>query len=331
MRALVTGGGGFLGSRIVELLRQRGDDVVFLARGRYPEVEATGAKGLQIDLRDQQALASAVDGCDVVFHVAAKAGFWGSRTDYYRTNVDGTRHLLDAMRQAGCSKLVYTSTPSVLGYDRDVENGGVDLPHAARHESYYPETKSIAERIVTAANGEQIATVALRPHLVFGPKDQLFLPRVISRARQGALPRIGDGTNRVDLTYVDNAAHAHLDACTALTGPDAPCAGKAYFVSNDEPVLLWDWFGQLFDALDVPRPRRAVSRRVARLIGGAMEAAHTLLPLRGEPRLTRFLVNGLARSHWYDMGPASRDLGYSVRVPMDVGFALTVEGLKGRV
>ncbi len=188
LRALVTGGGGFLGSRIVELLGQCGDAVVFLARGRYPEVEATGARGLQIDLRDKHALASAVEGCDVVFHAAAKAGFWGSRTDYYRTNVDGTRHLLDAMRQAGCGRLVYTSTPSVLGYDQDVENGGVDLRHATRHESHYPETKSIAEQIVTAANGEQIATVALRPHLVFGPKDQLFLPRVISRARQGALP-----------------------------------------------------------------------------------------------------------------------------------------------
>jgi nucleoside-diphosphate-sugar epimerase len=223
---------------------------------------------------------------------------------------------------------VYTSTPSVLGYDRDVENGGIDLPHATRHESHYPESKSIAERIVIAANSEQIATVALRPHLVFGPADQLFLPRVISRARRGSLPQIGDGTNRVDLTYVDNAALAHLDGCDALTGPDAPCAGRAYFVSNDQPVLLWDWFGQLFDALDVPRPKRTVSRKAARVAGAVMEVAHTLLPLRGEPRLTRFLVNGLARSHWYDMEPARRDLGYSVRVSMAEGFDRTVQGLR---
>jgi nucleoside-diphosphate-sugar epimerase len=331
VKALVTGGGGFIGSRIVELLRERGDDVVFLARGRYPEVEATGARALQIDLRAEGALTPAVDGCDVVFHVAAKAGFWGSRDDYYRTNVDGTRCLLAAMREAGGGRLVYTSTPSVLGYAHDVENGGPELPHASKHQSPYPETKALAEQLVTRANGVQLATVALRPHLVFGPKDRLFLPRVVRRARQGALPQIGDGTNRVDLTYIDNAAFAHLDAYAALDGPEAPCAGKAYFVSNDEPVLLWEWFGALFDALDVPRPTRTVSLGVARLLGGAMELAHTVLPLRGEPRLTRFLVNGLARSHWYDMGPARRDLGYRVRVPMAQGLARTVLALKGRV
>jgi nucleoside-diphosphate-sugar epimerase len=329
VKALVTGGGGFLGSRIVQLLRERGDDVTFLARGTYPEVEKLGAKGLQIDLRDRAKLSEAVAGKDVVFHVAAKAGYWGKREEYWSTNVDGTRNLIDAMEEAGVKKLVYTSTPSVLGYDHDVENGGQDLPHATHFESFYPESKSAAEKMVVEANSEHLATVSLRPHLVFGPGDLLLLPRVIARARTGKLPIVGDGTNKVDMTYVDNAAWAHLDACDALTDHKAPCAGKAYFISNDEPVVLWDWLVKdLFAPLGVPKPARQVSLGTARFLAGMLETAYTYLPLSGEPRLTRYLCSGLAKSHWYDMGPAKRDFNYRIRVSMAEGTARTVEYLK---
>lgn len=328
MKALVTGGGGFLGRRIVELLRERGDEVVFLARGSYPEVEATGAKGLQIDLRDGDKLAGAVEGVDVVFHVAAKAGFWGPIAEYRAVNVDGTRHLLAAMEKAGARRLVYTSTPSVHGYDHDIENGGQDVPYAAHYESPYPQTKAEAERLVLAANGERLATVALRPHLIFGPRDANLLPRVVARAKAGALPIVGTGRNKVDMTYVDNAAWAHLDAADALVSPQAACAGKAYFIGNDEPVILWDWLGELFDQLGVPRPKRRLPLGVVRALGAVMETAYTVLPLSGEPRMTRFLASGLAYSHWYDMGPAKRDLGYRVRVPMAEGTAATVVWLR---
>ena len=101
MKALVTGGGGFLGRRIVELLVERGDDVRFLARGSYPEVEALGAVGMQADLRNPGELVEAVDGIDTIFHVAAKAGAWGPREEYWSINVDGTRNLLDAAEKAG--------------------------------------------------------------------------------------------------------------------------------------------------------------------------------------------------------------------------------------
>lgn len=328
MKALVTGGGGFLGRRVVELLRERGDDVSFLARGSYPEVEATGAKGLQIDLRDADAVKKAVDGVDVVFHVAAKAGFWGPLAEYRAVNVDGTRHLIDAMKGVGGGRLIYTSTPSVHGYDHDIENGGPDVPYAASYESPYPESKAEAERLVLASNGGGLATVALRPHLIFGPRDLNLLPRVVSRAKAGALPIVGTGKNTVDMTYVDNAAWAHLDAADAMRDAGAACAGKAYFISNDEPVVLWDWLGELFDRLDVPRPKRQLSLGTVRALGAMMEMAHTWLPLSGEPRMTRFLAAGLAYSHWYDMGPAKRDFGYRVRVGMAEGTTATVAWLR---
>lgn len=324
MKVLVTGGGGFLGRRIVELLVERGDDVTFLARGRYPEVEALGARGLQVDLRDAEAVAGAAHGQDGIVHVAAKAGFFGPLADYRANNVDATRNVLDAAERHDVGRLVYTSTPSVIGYDHDSENAPQDTPYAAEHWSPYPETKAEAERMVLGANGSHIATVALRPHLIFGPRDTNLLPRVLARARSGKLAIVGDGTNRVDMTYVDNAAWAHLDALDALVDGSAPHAGKPYFISNDEPIVLWEWLNELFAELDIQPVSRKISLGMASAVGNVMEWAWTKLPLKGEPRMTKFLAAGLARSHWYDMGPAKRDFGYRVRVPMAEGTAATV-------
>lgn len=328
VRALVTGGGGFLGRRIVELLAERGDEVRFLARGEHPDAERCGARGLRGDLRDATAVRRAVDGVDVVFHVAAKAGVWGPPREYRGINVDGTHNVLAAMRAAGVPRLIFTSTPSVVGYAADVEKGPRDLPHARRHESHYPATKAEAERMVCAANGPGLAAVALRPHLIIGPGDNNLMPQVVRRAAAGALPVVGDGRNRVDLTYIDNAAWAHLDAADALRDHRSAPAGKAYFISNDEPVVLWEWLGRVFAELGIRPPQRRVSLRTARAVGGLLEAAWSILPLSGEPRMTRFLAAALARSHWYDMEPARRDLGYRVRVNMDEATRRTVAWLK---
>ncbi len=324
MKVLVTGGGGFLGRRIVELLLERGDEVSFLARGHYPEVEALGAHGIQADLCDAEAVRSAVHGMDAIIHVAAKAGFYGPVEDYRAINVDGTRNLIDAAEQHDVGKLVYTSTPSVVGYAHECENAPQDTPYAEEHWSPYPETKAEAERMVLAANSEHLATTALRPHLIFGPRDNNLLPRVVDRAKSGKLPIIGDGANKVDMTYVDNAAWAHLDALDALTGADAPNAGKAYFISNDEPVQLWDWLDSFLGDLDIPPIKRKVSLRTATILGNVLEWTHKTFKLKGEPRMTKFVAAGLARSHWYDMQPAKDDFGYHVRVPMDQGTKKTV-------
>ncbi len=330
MKALVTGGGGFVGRRVVELLRERGDEVTFLARGSYPEVEASGATGLQVDLRDADALAEAVRGHDVIFHVASMTGFWERPgTGLYRAvNVEGTRNLLTAAEAAGVPRLVYTSTPSVVGYEGDVENGGQELPYAETHESEYPRTKAEAEQFVLAANGPKLATVALRPHLVFGPRDNHLLPRLVDRARAGKLPVVGDGASRMDLTYIDNVAWAHLDAADALVDCEAQCAGRPYFISNDEPVVFYDWFGGVCEALDVPRPSKTLSLGLVRTLGSVLEWTWNTFPMKGEPRITPFIASGLARHHWYDMEPAKRDLGFRVRVTMEDATAGTIQWLR---
>jgi 2-alkyl-3-oxoalkanoate reductase len=323
MFALVTGGGGFLGRRVVEFLLQEGHQVRFIARGRYPEVEALGAQGLQVDLRDADRLNEVVKGIDVVFHVAGKAGYWGKRDEYFSTNVDGTANLLAAARSGRVGKFIYTSTPSVIGYDADAR-GIADAPYAAVHQSFYPESKAVAEQRVLEANGPGFATVALRPHLIFGPGDNHLLPRVVQSARERRMVIVGDGTNVVDMTYVDNAALAHLDAERALVDHRAACAGRAYFISNGEPVSLWGWMGTFLSRVKSPAVSRRMSLSSATRLGGLMEWAWRTFRIGGEPRLTRFLASALGRSHWYDMKPAARDLGYRVRVSMEEGADRTV-------
>ncbi len=327
MRALVTGGGGFLGRRIVELLVEQGHDVSFLARGSYPKVEALGARAFQVDLRDRERLPEVLKGADTVFHVAAKAGVWGPESEYRSINVDGTRNLLDAAEMVGVKRFIYTSTPSVVSYAEPIENGPQDLPYAEQYKAHYPRTKADAERLVLTSNSSQMATVSLRPHLIFGPGDPHLLPRFVEATLKGRLRIIGDGTNKVDFTYVDNAAWAHIDAANALTGHTAPCAGKAYFISNDEPVSLWGWFNDLLERMDVPKIERRLGHGTAKRLFTAIETAHRILPL-GEPAVTAFLADAMATSHWFDMSPAKRDFGYQIRVSMDDAVGPTAAYLK---
>ena len=330
MKALVTGGAGFIGKRIVELLLENGHEVRFLARGKYPEVEALGAMGIQADLVDAAAVSQAIEGCDVVFHVAARFGFGHDREAFWSVNVTGTDNVIAGCIAQNVHRLIYTSTPSVVGYEGDQE-GISEAPYARVYEGLYAETKAQAERNVLAANGAalahggQLATISLRPHLVFGPGDPKLIPTAVQRARAGRLPIIGDGTNRVDLTFIDNAAWSHLDAANGLTDAKADCAGKAYFISNDEPVRLWDWFNELLPQVGADRVTRKISLDTASRVGWVMECAWKYLPLSGEPRMTRFMAAALARSHWYDMTPAKRDFGYHIRVDMDEATRRTVD------
>jgi nucleoside-diphosphate-sugar epimerase len=326
MRTVVTGGGGFLGRRIAQLLLARGDHVTVIARQCYPDLERLGAICVQADVRDAVALQSTLSGSDVVFHVAAKTGHWGPRAAFQSVNVDGTESVLAAVRSVDVPALVYTSTPSVIGYSHDVENGGPDTPYAGKLWSAYAESKMKGEQLVLAANSDNLATIALRPHLIFGPGDK-FLSRIARLAAQGRLRIIGSGQNRIDLTYVDNAAWAHLDAADALHARTATCAGKAYFISNGEPVKAWEWLNQILVELRLPPASRPLSLRSAHIVALLAESLWRILSLDGEPPITRFLAAAVARSHWFDMEPARRDLGYHVRVHMTDATRITLQWL----
>ena len=322
MKILVTGGGGFLGQALCRGLRARGHEVVSFNRGRYPALAAVGVQQVQGDLALRDAVIAAATGCDAVFHNAAKAGAWGSYRSYYDANVVGTQNVIEACRIHGIGKLVYTSTPSVTHRKtHPVEGGTADtVPYGEQLKAPYAATKLLAEKLVLAANDTQLATVALRPRLIWGVGDNQLLPRLVERANAGRLRFVGDGNNRIDTTYVDNAAQAHFDAFEYLA-PNAACAGRAYFISNGEPRTVREIVNGLLQAAGAPAVRKTIPFGVAYAAGAVCEGLWHVLPLKGEPPMTRFLAEQLSTTHWYDMGPARRDFGYEPRVSIDEGLA----------
>ncbi len=206
MLALVTGAGGFLGQYIVEQLVARGDSVRSLARGSYPELSRLGVTCIQGDIRDSQRVREACAGVDVVIHTAAIAGIWGPWQEYHAINVLGTQHVVDGCRAQGVRRLVYCSSPSVT-FDGSPQQGVDESgPYASRWLCHYSHSKALGEQAVLAANDAGLATCALRPHLIWGPRDRHLIPRLIARAKAGQLRRVGDGRNRIDMVYVENAA-----------------------------------------------------------------------------------------------------------------------------
>lgn len=323
MRVLVTGGGGFLGQAICARLRARGCQVISYSRHEHAGLTALGVRQIQGNLASFEATTEAFAGVDAVFHVAAKAGAWGSFQDYFDANVRGTWNVIAACRMNRIRTLVHTSTPSVAHRGTRPVTGGNEetAPPAERFKAWYPATKRVAEEHVLAANGNALATVALRPRLIWGPGDRNLLPRLVERARAGRLRFVGDGINLVDTTYIDNAAQAHLDAFDALHGKsDSACAGKAYFISNGEPKPIADIVNSLLRAAGAPTVAQLMPFRAAYAIGTLMELAYSILPLKGEPLLTRFLAEQLATAHYYDISAARRDFGYQPKVSILEGL-----------
>jgi 2-alkyl-3-oxoalkanoate reductase len=326
MNALVTGGGGFLGGAIVRLLRDRGDTVRSLSRGTYPRLEALGVEQVRGDVANLEDVRQAAQGCDVVFHVAAKAGIAGRYAEYHRANVTGTENVIAACRSAGVRRLVYTSSPSVVFDGRDMEGVDESAPYPPHWEAYYPKTKALAEQAVLRANGADLATVALRPHLIWGPGDTNLVPRILARGRTGRLRRIGKATKLIDSVYIENAALAHVQAADRLS-PGAPVAGKVYFISNGEPMPLWDLVNAILKAGDVPPVTRSVPYPLAWLAGWVLEGVYGVFRPGVEPPMTRFLARELATAHWFDLTAARRDLGYEPMVSIAEGLTRLGESL----
>jgi len=320
LTSLVTGAGGFLGQYIVEQLVARGDRVRALVRRKTPALEALPIECLYGDIRELADIKRACREVEVVFHVAAVAGLWGSWRHYYETNVMGTKNVISGCCHAGVGRLIFTSSPSVTFAGRDQCDVDESAPYPRRWLAHYPHTKAIAEKMVLDANGQhQLLTCALRPHLIWGPRDQHLIPRLLDRARKGRLRQVGDGQNVIDAVYVENAATAHLLAADALQPGSAAC-GKAYFLTNGQPVKCWQWINEILQLAGLPMITRAIPRAVAHTAGAILEGLWTLLRRTDEPPMTRFLAAQLGTSHYFNIAAARRDLGYVPRISMEEGM-----------
>jgi len=319
MNALVTGGAGFLGSAIVRRLRQRGDHVRSFSRDRYAELDSLGVTQHQGDVADSLAVSRAAAGCDIVFHVAAKTGVGGRYRAYHRTNVVGTTNVLAACRHHGITRLVYTSSPSAVFDGRDMAGVNESVPYPSHYEAAYPQTKAIAERMVLNANDATLATVSLRPHLIWGPGDNHLIPRILARARAGRLRRIGTESKLIDSVYIDNAADAHLLAADRLA-PGSPIAGKAYFITQGEPLPLWELVNRILDAAGLGPVTRSIPSGLAYGMGWLLEVIYAIFRPQAEPPMTRFVARELTTAHWFDISAARRDLSYEPKVSLEEGL-----------
>lgn len=327
MQILVTGGGGFLGRHVCLQAMGKGWSVVALGRSPRPDLEAVGIRYVRADITDVEALTEAARDCQAVIHTAAKAGVWGRKVDYERANIAGTEAVLEACKRNQVQCLVHTSTPSVVFSGQAFEGADETLPYGSNWLCHYAETKARAEKLVLAAHDPNgLRVCALRPHLIFGKGDPHLLPRVLQRAREGRLRIVGNGSNRVDITHVVNAADAHLLAVEALLAGRA--GGKAYFLSQGEPVVLWPWINDFLKRAGVPPVTRRISASAAYGIGAVCEGAWSLLRLSDEPPMTRFVAVELAKSHWFSIEAAKKDLGYEPKVSTEEGLEEYVQSLR---
>ncbi|QBD77913.1 NAD-dependent epimerase/dehydratase family protein [Ktedonosporobacter rubrisoli] len=325
MRILVTGATGFLGQHLARALLTRGHQV-YLSGRHFAPVEvliAAGAIPCEADLRDAPTVCAICKGMDAVYHVGALSAAWGKRSDFFATNVEGTRAVVAGCLEHGVQRLIYVSSPSVVYDGRDQFNATEQVPYPRRFTSVYSLTKKLGEDLVKGAPAS-LQTVVVRPKAIFGPGDRVLLPQLIAAARLRRLPQIGNGHNLVDLTYVENVVKALLLALEANAA-----VGKTYTITNGEHVSLWEVIGYVLGQLGLPTKLRRVPLSVALAAATLMEARAAISG--SEPLLTRYSASILARTQTYDISAAQRDLGYIPGVSVAEGIELTLEKLRAEI
>jgi nucleoside-diphosphate-sugar epimerase len=326
-KALVTGGSGFLGRAIVKLLLELNVEVNILCRKNYQDLEKMGCQVFKGEISDKNLLIKATESCDTVFHTAAKAGIEEPYSEYFRINYEGTLAVIEACKANKVQRLVYTSSPSVIFSDGDIEGADESIPYPPKHEAYYPKTKCMAEQAALMANGETLQTTALRPHLIWGPGDNHLVPRLVSKAKAGKMKFVGNGKNVVDTTYVDNAAKAHILAALGLIKDGKP-AGNAYFITNGEPMPISEITNKLIATAGCDPVTATIPLGVAKALGFVFEKLYKTFKLKGEPPITRWVAGELSTAHWFNIEKAKNDFSYVPEVSIEEGLKRLTEYYK---
>lgn len=333
--SLVTGGCGFVGSAIARRLVDRGDRVIVLDVA--PQCDVEGVDYRRIDITDEAAVVEACRGVDLIVHNASVVHTKQNKKDFvWRVNLGGTENMLEGARRHGVPRFVYISSGSVVYEGKDIENGNESLPYSSVSQAPYADSKIEAEKRVLADNGKEgVATCALRPHVVFGPGDNRFMPALLDKARSGQLRfQIGRGTWLSDYTYVSNLVDAVVLADDALrAGPQSVAAGQAYFITNGEPMPFWDFVRKVAARLGFPPIEHRVPKSLAYAVAAIKEAIDTLKggTLNAEDGLTRFAIRYMCTHHYFSIDKARRELGYHPAVSVEDGIERTCRHLEATV
>jgi nucleoside-diphosphate-sugar epimerase len=320
MKIFVTGGGGFLGLAIVRELCAAGHKVVSFSRKNCHALHLLGVTHFQGDISEYTLLKEAMKGCDAMFHVAAKTGDWGRYEDYYKVNVTGTENVLQACRELHIHHLVFTSSPSVIFNGKDSEGQDESLPYPKKFNAWYPQTKAIAEKLVMAANDLSLKTVSLRPHLIWGPGDPYYIPKLFEKVKTGKLFLLGKSPKIVDCIYIDNAAKAHVQAFNQLVNNPCKVAGKTYFISQDAPIAISEFINKLIATGGYSPVTKHLSPAIVRFAGWLLETVYHLFKINSHPPITLFLAQQLSTSHWYNISDAKKDFDYKPEISLEEGM-----------
>jgi nucleoside-diphosphate-sugar epimerase len=313
----VTGGSGFIGGRLIQRLVSEGRRVRALARsdGAAARVEGLGAESVRGDLGDRASLAAGAAGCEFAFHLAAHLGEWGPWEDFERGNVEGTRNALVACEEAGVRRFVHCGTEAALMAGEPLVHVDETAPLRPDSKAPYPATKAKAEQAVRAANGDGFETVVLRPRFVWGKGDTTLLPEMVKTVEAGKFAWVGGGRNVTDTAHVDNVVEGLILAA------EKGRAGEAYFLTDGEPVVFREFVTAMLETQGVEPPDRSLPAWTAAPLASVCEAAWKLLPLGGEPPMTRFRSWILTQECTIDISKARTELGYAPLVTHEQGLA----------
>jgi len=319
IKILVTGGGGFIGMALIHRLLSSGYKVSTFSRNVYDEHKRYGVEIFQGDISRLEEISKACEKTDVVFHTAAKVGIWGSYNEFYETNVNGTANVIEACKKSGVKKLVFTSSASVVFDGSDLQGVDESIKYPEQFASHYTNTKAQAEKLIIKANSENLKTISLRPHLVWGPGDTQLIPKIIKRAKTGRLKRIGKEEVLVDNTYIDNLIDAHLLAMEKLD-VNSEIPGKPFFITNGKPLPVWDFLNGILQAKGLAPVEKTISKKTALAVAFTLEKIYSLFKIKRAPFITPFLVYELCSHHWFNISAARQQLNYSPKIDFETGL-----------
>jgi nucleoside-diphosphate-sugar epimerase len=319
MKIIITGSTGFLGLHLCEYLHKEGHEVWGIGRNTQKGklLSQMGCHFIQASIEEVEknaAMAPALEKADIIIHSAALSSPWGKKTEFTKTNILGTKNILELATKYKIKKFIHISTPSLYFSFKDEMNISESKVLSPPFASLYTASKYEAEKLVDQAHKENnLFTITIRPRGIFGPGDESLLPRLIKVAGSKGLPIIGDGKNIIDLTYVENVVHAINKAIIA----PAICNGQKYNITNGEPIELWPFLNNLLKELDIKISTKKFPFRLAYFYAFCLEIIHTYFLKKSEPKLTRYTVGLLGKSQTLSIEKARRELGYEPIVSMD--------------
>jgi len=333
-RMLITGGCGFIGKNLVNGFCDAGFEVTVLDFGGRAFRDDVAF--INLDIREKQKVIDACAGMDIIVHNASIVHTKASMSDVvWSVNHQGTLNVIEACKIHKILKLVYISSASAVYEGKDIAYGDETLPYSTISQASYSDSKIAAEKdVLTFSGTADTVCCAIRPHVVFGPEDNRFIPAILKNAKAGKLKKsVGNRDKLSDFTYVSNLVDAVVAAEKALT-LDSPVAGQAYFITNGEPIAFYDFVENLIVTIGYPRIQGTVPYWLAYSFAALVEGVDTLMGGSfNEDGLTRFSVNYMVTDHYYSIEKAYKDFGWKPAVSLVEGIKLTVDDLvaKGKV